>query len=527
MKKFSVLLFLFFSISTYSQKVKWEHSLGGKNSEYLFDMLPTADYGFLLAGSTLSSSGGDLSTKRIGNYDGWLWKMKEGGKREWEMRIGGNGDDYLKSVAYTVKDGGLILGLTSTSGKEGFKTTDKIGIRDLWIVKLNAEREVIWQKTYGGLNQDELVKVVSLPKGDILVLANSNSFCSGNKKSTHYGGQDIWLLHLDKEGEVLWEKSFGGEYDDIAVDIIVTKDNGYLIGGYSNSGKTGNKESILYGSNDYWVIKLDQKGEVLWQKTYGGKENDQLTQLQEISDGNYMIYGISESESSDGKNSSRQSALDYWFLSLDAIGTPVQEYSYGYGEKNFLVSAKVDQDGDIMLGGTALEAVKEGIKVSYLGTLLNKEGEVTWEKTISSKGENILTKMITTRDRGYVFAGTSNGQSNYEKQKNNGQNDFWIVKVSNDKKEKENKRKENTKENIESRRIEAIPNPVYTYTNIIIPFEYSKGKLYVYDASGRLLFEKDIEYQTEPINMSSYPTGSYIVQIKTDTEKGSVNVIRK
>ncbi|WP_410879301.1 hypothetical protein [Myroides sp. DW712] len=221
--RIQVLLFVLLTTTLgFSQKVVWEQTLGSTHAEYLFDVLPTADYGFLLAGSSLSDKGGDLQAARRGNIDAWLWKMKEDGTQEWQYRLGGDGNDYLHSICHT-RDGGFLLGITSTSGKSGDKTQENKGKEDLWLVKLNAAKTIEWQKTYGGIGTEEIVKLIALKGGDYVVLANSNSIVSGDKAVPYYGGMDLWILRLNNQGTLLWQKSYGGAYNDLGVDCMMKK----------------------------------------------------------------------------------------------------------------------------------------------------------------------------------------------------------------------------------------------------------------------------------------------------------------
>ncbi|MEK6494316.1 T9SS type A sorting domain-containing protein [Myroides odoratimimus] len=527
-KSVFIITLLCSSINCFSQKVLWEKTIGGNNSEFLFDLKPTLDNGFLLAGTTQSNKSGDISKQRIGNYDAWLWKMKASGKKEWEMRIGGDGDNYLKSIDFTKEDGGYILGLTSSSTKDIFKEKDLIGKADAWIIKLDAARNVLWQTTLGGSESEDLVKLLPLAGGDYIALINSNSIEGGNKTEPYFGGQDIWVVRINSQGTIKWQRSFGGEYDDIASDIISTSDKGFLIGGYSNSGISGNKTSEAFGNNDYWVIKISSDGKELWQKSYGAEGNDQLKQIQEVNKDSYRVYGISDSNAGIAKNSSLESEIDYWILELDTQGEVVQEISYGYGVKNYLSNAYINEKGDMFLGGTTQEKTSQDTKVSYLGTLLDKEGYVIWEKSISGRGENVLSKFIETRDGAYVFAGTSDSGKSREKSSHRGMNDFWFVKLK-AKSSEDNTKDEKSEDvnDLEKPKLEAVPNPVVTYTNIIIPTEYNIGVLKLYDLSGRLLHQQVIKHQTEAINLGGFPKGAYIISIKTDTMEGSINILKK
>ena len=179
------LLFLLFGVSafsSYSQKVVWEKTIGGEHSEYLFDMVPTLDYGFLLAGSSLSDKSGLKSLKSQGNLDYFLWKMDKNGEEEWQLSFGGEGQDILKSI-YPTADMGYILGGYSDSGKSETKLSENKGKNDIWIIKINARGDQEWQQSYGGDGDDRLVKIKQVQDGGFLIAGTTNSSSGEDKKN--------------------------------------------------------------------------------------------------------------------------------------------------------------------------------------------------------------------------------------------------------------------------------------------------------------------------------------------------------
>lgn len=178
------LLFLLFGVSafsSYSQKVVWEKTIGGEHSEYLFDMVPTLDYGFLLAGSSLSDKSGLKSLKSQGNLDYFLWKMDKNGEEEWQLSFGGEGQDILKSI-YPTADMGYILGGYSDSGKSETKLSENKGKNDIWIIKINARGDQEWQQSYGGDGDDRLMKIKQVQDGGFLIAGTTNSSSGEDKK---------------------------------------------------------------------------------------------------------------------------------------------------------------------------------------------------------------------------------------------------------------------------------------------------------------------------------------------------------
>ena len=178
----------------WAQDIAWQQTLGGAREEHLYDAISTYDYGILLAGSSVSEASGNKKDGSVADLDYWLWKMTENGKLEWQKNYGGNGNDYLYSVAYTL-DGGYILGGSSDSPKSDVKDNDSFGKRDFWILKLNPRGEIEWQHTYGGSEDDQLTSIQQTSDKGFWVAGTTSSGAGGNKKSTVIF-QTCWWIFL-------------------------------------------------------------------------------------------------------------------------------------------------------------------------------------------------------------------------------------------------------------------------------------------------------------------------------------------
>src|SRR5690606_8348351 len=274
------LLFLLFGVSAfsgYSQKTVWEKTIGGAHADYLFDMVSTLDYGFLLAGSSLSDKSGVKSQKGQGNLDYFLWKMDKSGEEEWQLNFGGEGQDILKSI-YPTADMGYILGGYSNSDKSETKTSENKGKNDIWIVKINARGDQEWQQSYGGDGDDRLVQIKQVKGGGYLIAATTNSGANDQKAEEKQGGLDYWVIKTDKQGKVEWEKTYGGIYND-EPRTIIERENGFIIGGISNSPSSGNKLKDGFGGYDIWILELDKKGNSLKEYVFGGSSDEDLNDI--------------------------------------------------------------------------------------------------------------------------------------------------------------------------------------------------------------------------------------------------------
>ncbi|MFM9989573.1 T9SS type A sorting domain-containing protein [Flavobacterium sp.] len=516
------------AVSAYSQDILWEKSYGGKHADFLMDAKPTADYGFILAGSSLSKKSGNKTETNNGDLDYWIWKMDEKGDLDWQKNFGGSGNDFLKSITLT-KDGGFILAGTSNSDKEFDKADDSKGQEDFWIIKLDAKGGVEWQKTIGGSWQERIQTIIQTKEGGYILGGSSTSNISGDKINDSFGNLDYWILKLDTKGKIEWQKTMGGIYEDELRSIEQTKDNGYILGGYSNSPISGNKTEDNIGVGDYWIIKLNDKGIIEWQKTIGGDQDDQLYVVHQTYDKTYIVGGSSNSSNSKNKTKENGSGTDFWLLKLDELGIIKWQETYNFGKVDVLTSLVENEDHSFLIGGYAQSEVsennvkglpkkkeKKGIN-DYIALKINENGEEIWNKAVGSDDEDILSNVIETRDGGYLLSGTSNGKSSRDKNGNIGSNDFWVVKL------KDTSKPEKIKVTIE-----ALPNPVVTFTNIIVNYEYSEGTATLYDLNGRQLEQNKIHGErTVPFNLSNLPSGIYIINIDTNTHQEGIKIIKQ
>lgn len=506
-----------------AQEIQWEKSYGGIQSEHLFDAQPTVDYGFILAGSSLSGKTGNKEQENINNFDFWLWKMDERGDLDWQKSYGGTGADFLNSVKVT-RDGGFILAGTSTSMKSGDKEDDSWGNEDFWIIKLNAKGDEEWQKTIGGSGRD-LVKVIhQTVDGGYIVGGSSESVISGNKTSPHYGSMDYWIVRLDSHGIIKWQKTYGGLLMDQLESLIPTQDEGYLVGGWSNSSISGNKNEDSFGEGDYWILKLNKNGVEEWQRSIGGKGDDHLAVLLESKEGGYMVGGNSISNTSGNKEISNGRGTDFWVVKLSGTGEIDWQNTYDFGTADVLTSITQQEGGDYLIGGHAKSENiglsrpnKKGIN-DFIALKITATGEEKWRQTVGSEGEDNLQKLFETRDGGYLLAGTSSGKVSRDKNTGKGKKDFWVVKLK-------DKEKEEPKERYEG--LEAFPNPTAAFTNVIVNHDFEKGNARLYDVTGKLIQYFPVLSRTVPIDLQGLPVGVYIVTIETNVATESVKILKR
>jgi hypothetical protein len=248
----------------------WDKSFGGTGYNVLAAVRQTSDGGFILGGTSSSSPSGNKTSPNYGGYDFWVVRLDASGNKLWDKSFGGTDNDWLYDVRQT-SDGGFILGGWSVSGPGGVKTSPNYGNTDFWVVRLDASGNKLWDQSYGGSGSDSLYSLQQTGDGGFILGGASSSVPGGNKSSANYGASDFWLVRLDANGTKLWDQSYGGSGFDVLFNLQITSDGGFILGGYSSSGPDGTKTSANYGDNDYWILRLDAGGNVLWDKSFGGR----------------------------------------------------------------------------------------------------------------------------------------------------------------------------------------------------------------------------------------------------------------
>jgi hypothetical protein len=234
----------------------WDKTIGGAIQEGFGDVYETDDGGYVLAGLSHSNISGDKTENSWGIMDYWILKLNAAGNIQWQNTIGGTMQDLFHSLTKT-DDGGYLIGGWSDSYLSGNKTENSNGGHDYWIVKVDSTGAIQWQNTIGGSDTDALFCVKSIPDGFILCGASSSGI-SGDKTENPVGGSgfDYWILKTDLLGNILWQSTIGGNNEDVPHDVIQTSDNGYIIVGESESNISGDKNENCLGQTDFWIIKL-------------------------------------------------------------------------------------------------------------------------------------------------------------------------------------------------------------------------------------------------------------------------------
>jgi len=431
-----ILLLLFFTTTTLAQEIEWQNTIGGNYYDQLNSIQQTSDGGYILGGWSDSNISGDKTEDSQGNYDYWVVKLDAEGNIQWQNTIGGNSVDYLTSIQHT-SDGGYILGGWSNSGVSGDKTENSQGANDYWVVKLDPIGYIQWQNTIGGGSYDYLTSIQQTTDGGYILGGMSQSDVSGDKTEICQGDFDYWVVKLDASGNIQWQNTIGGNSWDELESLEQTTDGGYILGGYSYSDISGDKTENCQGNHDYWVVKLDASGNIQWQNTIGGNLDDLLYSVQQTSDGGYILGGASGSGFSGDKTESSQGYFDYWVVKLYTTGNIQWQNTIGGGSLDHLNSIQQTSDGGYILGGVSISDIS-GDKTEnsqgandYWVVKLDASGNIQWQNIIGGNSGDYLTSIQQTTDGKYILGGYSESNISGDKtESSQGNFDYWVVKLT-------------------------------------------------------------------------------------------------
>ncbi|WP_131725903.1 T9SS C-terminal target domain-containing protein [Chryseobacterium aquaticum] len=394
-----------------------KNMFGGTATELAYSSVKTTDGGHIAAGSTTSSNG-DV-TGHQGNQDFWVTKFDKKGNLQWQKTFGGSGDDQARSIITTLDGGYAITG--NTSSNDGNISLNQ-GDFDYWVVKIDALGNLQWQKTYGGSGNDMAYSMIQSPDGTYAVTGQSSS--NNGNVTGNLGGHDFWIVKLDNTGNILWEKSVGTSSTESSLSIINSSTNGFIVSGYTYPPN---------GFPDFFITKLNSAGAVEWQRTYGGSNTEICTQIISSSDGGYLATGYTDSN--DGNITSNHGSYDFWLLKIDESGNIQWQKTYGGTGDDRAYSVIQTSDGGYAIGGSSTsndgDVVSNHSLMDFWIVKVNNTGVIQWNKNIGGNGNDQCNSIIQEANGDYIVTGFSNSGNREIARPVAGGTDFLVVRLSN------------------------------------------------------------------------------------------------
>lgn len=277
--------------------VEWDNLIGGTSYDYFLGLTKTSDGGYLALGNSRSSQSGEINSINNGNIDAFVVKVDKNGNVEWDNLIGSSKGDYFYSANETV-DGGYLLFGRSSASEEGDITDVGNGKDDALIVKIDSSGNVEWDDLIGGNDNDYFHASTSTSDGGYLAVGFSNSLASGDITDTRTDASNGFVVKFDSTGNMEWNKLIGGIGFDYFTSVIEMSDGNLLLAGESVASENGDITDVNNGGSDGFIVKIDNYGNILWNKLIGGLGYDYFISLSELNDNRIVLVGQSTSSES-------------------------------------------------------------------------------------------------------------------------------------------------------------------------------------------------------------------------------------
>jgi len=293
----------------------------------------------------------------------------------WQKVYGGEDDDIANGVVMLEDGDNAIVGECKSYGAER---------SDICVTRINSKGQTRWRKLLGGKKSDRGVAISRAKDGNLLILGSGKSF-------NHNGDRELYVAKLSLDGKLLWEKSFGGERDEFAGGVAGTDDGGVIIVGSSESFSKK-------GYRDIYIVRLDKDGKLISERSIGGKRNDEAKSLTRTADGNFMMVGSREI--------GRAGDSDFFFMKLDQEGKKIWAKTLGETDTDIINAVAPTPDGGIVATGSTRSYNSEQTDLAVM--YFNKDGKLIWFKIYGFKYYDEGNAITVTKDENYLVAGATN-----------------------------------------------------------------------------------------------------------------------
>lgn len=434
---FLTFLLLFIKTSPVAAQmpvIDWQKSAGGFTN-FVGDISTwveqTNDGGYITAGYTFSTDGDVTGNHGMSDY--WIVKFDSAGNIQWKKCYGGSGRDQAYCIKQTTDSGYIVGGYSNSTDGD---VTGNHGNIDYWIIKLNSAGTLQWEKSYGGSNADDVKAIEQTIDGGYIIAGGSASN-NGDVSGNHFPGQlDYWIVKISSTGLLEWQKCFGSTLQDLAYSIQQTTDSGFIVGGITS--RNDGDVTGFHGDRDYWVVKLNSTGNLQWQKSLGGTLADYAYSIQQNPAGGYIVAGLSNSYNGDvtGNHSTpADPESDYWVVQLDNAGNIQWQKCFGGTAEDQALSVRNTPGGGYIIAGSALSAdgdvTLNHIPADFWIVKIDGTGNITWQNSYGGSGYEVPYCIQNTLDGGYIISGYNSSGMNDGDVDNphNNSNDYWVLKL--------------------------------------------------------------------------------------------------
>jgi hypothetical protein len=346
---------------------------------------------------------------------------------DWKKIYGGNGNDYGYSIIKTT-DGGYLLSGRTTSNNGDISTT-KGGI-DMWVAKLDAAGAISWQKSFGGSADEYSVAAAATPDGGYVLTGYTLSNNTGDVGANH-GSTDFWVVKVNATGSLLWQKTLGGTGDDRPNAITVTTEGKIAVAGFTNSNNgdvSGN-----HGGQDAWVALLDNgTGNLLLKKTLGGAGDESGKALVPTADGG-LYFGGNTSSNNSGDVGASKGNTDFWVVQLDKNLSVVWKNNFGGTNNEDLNALAVAPNNTLVAAGSTKSnnsgdvGAATGSEDMWIIKVNATSGALLSQKVLGGNAVDVAKGLLVRPNGTIAIAGYTYSNNSGDVEANHGSGEFWIV----------------------------------------------------------------------------------------------------
>ena len=519
MKNILSALLILFAINAYTQipEITWQQCYGTITDDFTFGIVKTEN-GYMFA---IGVESGDGLTNYHGSFDIWLVNTDTIGNIIWEKCYGGSSAELPYKLIKKSEDEYFIFGHTGST--DGDVQSGNNGWSDLWAVKINAEGDIIWEKTYGCIGHDNTRDMILTPDGGFVMI---DRIGIGGGDVTHfYGVGDCWMAKCDSLGNIEWEKTLGNDGLDNCVSLTINSSgNIMMIGGAQKHG--GLVECYPDGGySDVWIVELDMQGNILAQYCYGGSSYDLGFMILELDEG-YVFMGVTYSN--DGDVSGLHGPPggppygwgDIWVVRLNEQMEIIwQKCIGGYDEENPHYITQTEDGGFVLFGTTYSNNGDVSGNPSYPGNpaiwvvKLDSQGNIKWQKVYGGVGHERLENQYTVLKKSnynYIFAASTDSSPSHDVQCEQFI-DFnaWIFEIA---------LPDTTyiiTPPVGAGEVRVYPNPAITELWLQLPDNIppAQAQIELYSHTGKLLYKAQPTGHFHKIDVTHLPSGLYLVRL--------------
>ena len=420
----------------FTGEIEWIKTYGGSDIDQAVAVVEANDGSYIVAGSTRSTDG-ELTGKPSNDSDYWVLKISSSdGSIIWHKTYGGIDDDIATNITKT-SDGGYILSGYSQSPNDQCGNQSNAGFFDYWLLKIDGNGNSMWCQNFGYSGNDQAFDVFETQDGGFFATGYFDVTASGGEgnndrsgNGNNHGVGEYWAIKMDNQGDFIWTRYFGGNHFDKCHDAIETEDHGFLLIGTSESLQEANSDIINpRGTFDYWVVKVDASGNKAWVKNFGGVEIDQAYAICATNDGNYFIVG--DSRSNDQDVAVNYGNADVWLTKISPSGELLMNKSFGGDQFESAKSIYPISDGNYLISGSSRSQTND-VSANNGGNdawvfVMDAQGTLLFEKAIGGTSLDFAEDAIQSNGKLIVVGNTESNDGDIPL--NKGIKDLLIVKI--------------------------------------------------------------------------------------------------